>query len=137
MIRGKIDVRRIRWNEQAVAQQLASEPGIQASLRSKADEVAVEARARVANSAKVPIPKGAKAKSPSGRYYSERPDAVAKMIQVKPAAPLLVFTTARGAAMPVSLVVADHPYSDRYAVAFGSALNAVAGRSGRRWRVQR
>lgn len=132
-VKAHISVTKVRWNEQAVAAVLANDPGIQGAILAKAGAVAGEAKTRIGNSAKVKVPKSAKVKSPGGIHYSERPDAVARMVSVKPAAPLRVFTTGRGAQMPVALVVADHPYSHLYQTALTSALVA---NSGGRWKAQ-
>lgn len=129
-IRATINVTKIKWNEQKVAAVLANDPKIQADIRSKAEAVAATARSRVASAPRKKVAK----QRVGGFYFSERPDAIAKTIQVKKSAPLIVTSNARGRSLPVALVVADHPYSPYYLAEFASALpaNAAAGK----WVVQ-
>ncbi len=124
MIRASINVTKVKWDRQLVAQSLANDPKAQAIVLAKAHSVAADAATRVAA---MPKRKPASKARWGGKYPSERPDAVANLIQVKAAAPLLVFSTKRGTEVPVALIVADHPYSDLYKSGIAAALLAGAG----------
>lgn len=129
-IRAKIDVKKVKWDEQKVAAALAKNPVIQSRILAKADRVASTARSRIAAAPRQRVTKTRH----KGHYFSEKPSAIAKTVDVKQAAPLIVATTSRGAQMPVALVVADHPYSRYYKSAFGSAVLANAGGG---WKFQK
>jgi len=123
-IKANIRVKKIKWKGHELAKQLAHAPTIQAGIQRKAGSAAAEAITRVAASPQKRINK----QRHHGRYFSEKPSAVAATIKVGGSkGPFIVTTTSRGLAMPVALVVADHPYSIYYRAPFASAIRAQAG----------
>lgn len=113
-IKGNIRVNKWKVKPKVVAQALASDPGINATLLGIGQTVVDNAKKRAANASKPPNIKYEKWPPSNPVYWSADPAAVAKMIQLKTSAPIKGFDTAKGLATEVVLITADHAYSLTY-----------------------
>lgn len=116
---------RVKLDERKLAEALANDPRVHATLLAKAEEVRAMAEA---NTAMAPPRRTKQQQRLAGYYWSQKPGAVAKTYRVDGMeGPLVVTTNKRNFKMAVALTVTDHPYSGLYFSAFAAAVQAAKG----------
>jgi hypothetical protein len=120
-IQGRIEVHSWHPNPRALGQMLASDAGVKGTLLDLAHEIADEARKTLNSLGSIPPGKPIQARyppgSPTGRYFSPQPTAVAKQISVKDQTkpfPVRAPIAGNTRITRVAIVVCDHPFSFPY-----------------------
>lgn len=126
LIKGRVEITQIKWDRRKVARALANDPKVKRMFMAKATQVAADTRSNIASTPKRPVAK----QRVGGYYFSERPDAIARLVHVGGMeGPFIITQKKNGEMVPVALIAADHPYSVYYTDRMVDALkrNATDG----------